>query len=145
MPPRRRAFRAETVNDREAPGKPPAHTLVELPRGEPRDARLLLSILCAKLRLAILLTEETFGTPGEGHACKSMQLRGDWPPFFVPQVETRPRSRGGGGDRRLSGGHAGPAGRGLFAISDPIQPYHTDLNLDHDPPPYASDFQDIKG
>ena len=56
-----------------------------------------------------------------------------------------PKSRAGGGDRRLSGGHAGPAGRALFTITHPIEPYHTDLNLDDDPPPYASDFQDIKG
>jgi magnesium chelatase family protein len=32
-----------------------------------------------------------------------------------------------------------------FRDYHPIEPYHTDLNLDDDPPPYASDFQDIKG
>jgi len=32
-----------------------------------------------------------------------------------------------------------------FRDYHPIEPYHTDLTLDVDPPPYAADFQDIKG
>ncbi len=32
-----------------------------------------------------------------------------------------------------------------FRDYHPIEPYHADLNLDDDPPPYAADFQDIKG
>ena len=32
-----------------------------------------------------------------------------------------------------------------FRDYHPIEPYHADLRLDDDPPPYAADFQDIKG
>ncbi len=32
-----------------------------------------------------------------------------------------------------------------FRDYHPIEPYHTEFNLDDDPPPYAADFMDIKG
>ena len=32
-----------------------------------------------------------------------------------------------------------------FRDYHPIEPYRADLRLDDDPPPYAADFQDIKG